>query len=284
MEQGDPWVEQHLHEQFAKNYNSISRYIVAFVAAIVVVFTAYACALCHLLSAADAPAWSGAASSRPAVIVLQTDTQADNPSVTNPAIEFALAYLAVVIALCISAYLCIMQGWTVRRDQFLIYAIRKLYFNKENRQMNVGNGGVFSTGYHPFKNYIGIFNKREEEAIAKDERFIPYCIFDKALWWLLKFMKFSFCPKGKRGAQILVGTFNHIYNICTALNVVIALVSIAVLLCAEGPTWYAFVIPAAGWLIYKTLTFRWIYRAEKAYILLRHEYSNYNPKIKTTYQ
>lgn len=121
-ENNNRWIEEQLHQEFAENYNSISSYVLAFAGSLIVGFSGYGYCLKLLLI-----------------------DSSDNYS--GYFILFILAYIGCIGICSAISYLSIKQGWAMRRDQFIIHAIR---FRSLGKEAFHENSRWFPSGYHPF--------------------------------------------------------------------------------------------------------------------------------------
>lgn len=117
----DNWVEQQIHQEFVENYNSISSYVLAFVSSLIVCFCGYGFCLNSFING--------------------------TPGFKCCLSLLLLSYI-VCMGVCVAAiYLSVRQGWAMRRDQFIVHAIRLKNLGVGAFQ---GDSKWFPEGYHPF--------------------------------------------------------------------------------------------------------------------------------------
>lgn len=128
-----------LHEQYAINNNNNLSVIISFIAALIVVIGFFAYVYVSSISV-FAPH--------------------DRPLFYNEvfyADALLLAYIASTLVLAILVYICYYQGAAQRKEQFIVYAIRRLYLGENHLVEGVkeeDNGKynkIFPEDYHPYK-------------------------------------------------------------------------------------------------------------------------------------
>lgn len=124
-------LEYTLHQQFAENYNNISGSLMAFVAAMFIVFTCYA----YVFS--EIKADSG--------IFNCVDQSLQGKYSIN---ALFWANLMLNLTMLVIFYFAVNLGLTQRKEQFITYTIRrKAYGVKDDYELNTN---IFPKGYHPF--------------------------------------------------------------------------------------------------------------------------------------
>lgn len=136
-------LEHTLHQQFAENYNNISGSLMAFVAAMFIVFTGYAYVFSNIKDA-------------PCIFNCLGEPTEGTYSIN------ALFWANLMLNLTMLAvfYISVNLGVTQRKEQFITYTIRRNAYGAKNKYEL--NTNIFPKGYHPFRktpcNYlIGIY-------------------------------------------------------------------------------------------------------------------------------
>lgn len=124
-------LEHTLHQQFAENYNNISGSLMAFVAAMFIVFTGYAYVFSNIK---DAPC---------IFECLANDTKG-----IYSINALFWANLMLNLTMLVVFYFAVNLGLTQRKEQFITYTIRRnAYGAKGNYELDTN---IFPEGYHPF--------------------------------------------------------------------------------------------------------------------------------------
>lgn len=136
-------LEHTLHQQFAENYNNISGSLMAFVAAMFIVFTGYAYVFSHIEGA-------------PCIFDCLPASQKGEFSIN----ALFWANLMLNLTMLVIFYFAVNLGVTQRKEQFITYTIRRNAYGAKNKYEL--NTNIFPKGYHPFRktpcNYlVGIY-------------------------------------------------------------------------------------------------------------------------------
>lgn len=138
-------LEHTLHQQFAENYNNISGSLMAFVAAMFIVFTGYAYVFSYIK---DAPCIFNC---------LGKSTEG-----TYSINALFWANLMLNLTMLVIFYISVNLGLTQRKEQFITYTIRRNAYGVISNSVYELNTNIFPKGYHPFRktpcNYlVGIY-------------------------------------------------------------------------------------------------------------------------------
>lgn len=138
-------LEHTLHQQFAENYNNISGSLMAFVAAMFIVFTGYAYVFSNIKGA-------------PCIFNCLFKSTEGTYSIN----ALFWANLMLNLTMLVIFYFSVNLGLTQRKEQFITYTIRRNAYGVISNSVYELNTNIFPKGYHPFRktpyNYlVGIY-------------------------------------------------------------------------------------------------------------------------------
>lgn len=222
------------HEQYAENYNNISSYVISFSIGMIAAFGALGWAVVNLLSQ------------------YKPTTQA-----------FLLldgALITVMGVLMSIDYICIKQGWAIRRDQFIVHAIRLHAFQGGlPKNMYVTKDvtfGCFPSEYHPFGKLES--TKRPKEEMTEQER-------------------------NGNPRNILIGMFNYLdwITLIAAYSTSAMAYVLAVFICWDAtdkiPTCFFGTLIFALLFAFLKIHYSCLESIKKEYVNYQHQYQKYNP-------
>lgn len=192
-------LEHTLHQQFAENYNNISGSLMAFVAAMFIVFTGYAYVFSHIEDA-------------PCIFDCLPASQKGEFSIN----ALFWANVMLNLTMLVIFYFAVNLGVTQRKEQFITYTIRRnAYGAKSKYELNTK---IFPKGYHPF-------GKHEEDFLVGIYGYIAKCAYKMSCVISLITFIFMFC-------YLLKGIFCNEYEknkLCCFIIQTIVLIIIHIL-------------------------------------------------------